>query len=104
MAKAEIEAGICGFVTRVETRMEGEGCAVSIESDCGNIQSLASELNAVDPIQEIMYRGEGPVVLKLAPKHSLHTACPVPNGIIKAVEVEAGLALPADASIRVTRS
>ncbi len=33
-----------------------------------------------------------------------HAACPVPVGIIKAVEVEAGLALPEDAHIKVSRS
>jgi hypothetical protein len=32
-------------------------------------------------------------------EHPLHLACPVPVGIIKAVEVEAGLALARDASI-----
>jgi hypothetical protein len=32
-----------------------------------------------------------------------HAAWPVPSGIVKAVEVAAGLALPADASIKITR-
>jgi hypothetical protein len=32
-------------------------------------------------------------------KHCPHPACPVPSGILKAVEVAAGLALPRDASI-----
>jgi hypothetical protein len=37
-------------------------------------------------------------------KFCTHSACPVPVGIIKAVEVEAGLALPADVSIKISRS
>lgn len=40
--------------------------------------------------------------MRLAAKHLRHAACPVPAGIIKAVEVAAGLALPADATIKIS--
>jgi hypothetical protein len=39
----------------------------------------------------------------MAAKHCKHAACPVPSGIIKAIEVASGLALPKDASITVTQ-
>jgi len=103
MAKAEIESGICGFSATVETRMNGRHCFVSIESDCKAIQELAEEIKEVDPFQEISFRGEGPRVLAKGVEHCYHTACPVPVGIIKAIEVEAGLALPKDAVIRVSK-
>ena len=67
-------------------------------------QRLAEELADVNPFQEISFRGEGPQTLKLGAKHCYHPACPVPVGIIKAVEVEAGLALPADAGIKLSKS
>jgi hypothetical protein len=41
------------------------------------------------------------VVWELATKYCPHAACPVPVGILKAVEVEAGLALAANVSIEV---
>jgi hypothetical protein len=104
MAKAEINSGICGFTATVRTRMEDHKCRVEIESDCDAIQRLGEELAEVDPFQEISFRGEGPRSLKLGAKHCYHTACPVPVGIIKAIEVEAGLALPADASIELSKS
>jgi hypothetical protein len=104
LAKAEIISGICGFTATVETRMDGSRCIVSIESDCDAIQRLGEELTEVEPFQEITFRGEGPRALKLGAKHCYHTACPVPVGIIKAIEVEAGLALPADAVIKVSKS
>jgi hypothetical protein len=104
LAKAEITSGICGFRATVETRMEGRKCFVSIESDCDAIQRLNEELTAVNPFQEISFRGEGPQTLKLGAKHCYHTACPVPVGIIKAIEIEAGLALPTDAIIRLSKS
>jgi hypothetical protein len=103
LAKAEINSGICGFTATVETRMEGPKCLVSIESDCDAIQRLGEELVEVEPFQEITFRGAGPDTLKMGAKHCYHTACPVPLGIIKAIEVAAGLALPADASIRLSK-
>lgn len=103
MATSEIHAGICGFKTKVKTRMEGTQCSIKIESDCEAIQRLAQELRDVDPFQEISFRGEGPKALKLGAEYCIHTACPVPVGIIKAIEIEAGLALPADVTIRLSK-
>ncbi len=104
MARSEIHAGICGFKTEVETRTEGSKCLIQIKSDCEEIQRLAEELTVVDPFGEIGFRGDGPVTMKLGAKYCAHAACPVPVGIIKAIEVEAGLALPADVIIKVSKS
>ena len=103
MAKAEVNSGICGFTTLVETNMEGDICQVKIQSDCEAIQKLAAELTQVDPFGEISYRRKMPQTFQAAFKFCSHAACPVPVGIIKAVEVEAGLALPADVSIKISR-
>ena len=104
MAKAEITSGICGFSATVETRMEGRKCLVSVESECDAVQRLGEALQELDPFQEISFRGEGPRTLKIGAEHCYHTACPVPVGIIKAIEIEAGLALPADATIKLSKS
>lgn len=104
MTTAEIKSGICGFSATVRSSMEGRKVALSIDSDCEAIQQLAEELTEVEPFQEITFRGEGPRTLRLGAKHCYHPACPVPVGIIKAIEVEAGLALPADAIITVSKS
>lgn len=103
MARSEIYAGICGFKTEVETRMEGSRCSIQIESNCPAIQRMAEELNEVDPFEEISFRGNGGLTLTLGAKHCAHAACPVTVGIIKAIEVEAGLALPADVTIKVSK-
>ncbi len=104
MSKAVIQSGTCGFSTEVTVLCEKRRCSLSIESDCPAIQELAQELRVVDPMEEITYRGKGPLTLRLARKYCPHPSCPVPSGIIKAVEVEAGLALPQDVSIRITRT
>ena len=96
----EINSGACGLNTTVETKMNGHTCAILIDSECEAMRALAAELTEVDPFQEITFRGEGPKTLQLGTDHCYHTACPVPIGIIKAVEVAAGLNLPVDASIK----
>jgi len=103
MATVEVDSGICGFVTTVRTRTGGRTMSVEIASECEHIQKLAAALTEIDPFQEISFRGEGPLTLRLAAQHCAHAACPVPVGIIKAIEVEAGLALPKDVAIRVSR-
>ena len=103
MAKAEILSGVCGFFTHVETQMEGETCKVAIVSQCKSIQKLAAELKEVDPFREISFRRSTPFTHEMAAKFCAHAACPVAVGIIKAVEVEAGLALPKDVSIKIEK-
>jgi hypothetical protein len=103
LSKAEIFSGICGFSTVVEASMDGEVCNLGIESDCAAIQRLAQELTQVNPLQEISFRRSTPQALQMGAKYCPHAACPVPVGIIKAVEVEAKLALPADVTIKVSK-
>lgn len=104
MSKAEIHSGICGFTTVVEATMNGKVCNLVISSDCEAIQKLAQDLKQVNPFQEISYRQSIPKTIQLSMQHCPHAACPVPVGIIKAVEVEAKLAVPADVSIKLSRS
>jgi len=99
MATADIDAGKCGYQTRVETEMDGERCTIKISSECKAIQRLAEELVSVEPYGEISFRRKIPVILQMGAKNCTHAACPVPVGIIKAVEIEAGLALPQDVHI-----
>ena len=105
LAKAEICSGVCGFNTTVEARKDDSGqVELSIESECKAINRLAAELTLVDPYREFTYKGEGPLTFEVAAEHCSHAACPVPVGIIKAIEIEAGLALPADVSIKLSKS
>jgi hypothetical protein len=103
MGKVTIMAGVCGFETHVAAECNGDRCQLSIDSQCGNIKKLAEQLTSVDPWREISLQGQGPEVLAAAAATCPHAACPVPAGIIKAIEVAAGLALPKDATITVRR-
>ncbi len=100
MAKAEIKAGICGFRTLVKAKMNNRVCNLTIESDCKYIQRLAQHLKQADPLQEISFHGSMPQTMQMNILYCPHAACPVAVGIVKAIEVEARLAIPADVSIR----
>ncbi len=102
MAKAEIFSGACGYTTTVDAAMDGAACHLKIVSDCDAIQRMAAELTEVQPFQEISSRRKLPKTLEMGIKHCTHAACPVPVGIIKAVEIEAGLNLPVDVSIKLS--
>lgn len=102
-SRSEITAGICGFATTVNVSCEEYKCTIDIDSECPNVQKLAGELTELDAFGEISYRGGRPRTFELAEKYLQHPACPVSNGIIKAIEVAAELAFPQDACIKVSR-
>jgi hypothetical protein len=104
MAKAEIYSGNCGMTTTVEATMNGKGCKVSITSNCEAIRKMAKELTEVNPYKEISFRRAMPKIHEAGQKYCYHAACPVPVGIIKAVEVEAKLALPESVTIHVSKT
>ena len=99
-----VMSGICGMITEIRATSDDKAGKVflDINTRCENIQKLARALKVVDPMQEISFKGEGPKTLRLAARHCKHTSCPVPSGIIKAVEVASGLALPKDARIEMS--
>ncbi|NPV53768.1 MAG: hypothetical protein HPY71_09630 [Firmicutes bacterium] len=104
MATAEIHSGICGFVTRVKAETSDmQNVALAIESDCPNIQKLAGELKSLDAFKEVLSRAVNTITYQLASKFCPHPGCPVPSGILKAVEVAVGMALPKDAQILVKK-
>jgi hypothetical protein len=104
MATAEINPGICGLKTTVHAQSNGDRTVhLTIESDCKAVCKLGEQLKDVDPYREFTWRRGGPQTLENAPQCLSHPACPVPSGIIKVVEIEAGLALPADVSIKLSK-
>lgn len=102
LASAEIHSGVCGFTTVVEaTAVKRREVQISIQSGCPHIQMMAESLTVVDPYQEISCRQQVSSIISAGLKHCVHAACPVPVGMVKAVEVAAKLALPRDVVIHV---
>ncbi len=104
MAKVEVVAGACGFKAEIEAVSEDvQHVRLDIRTDCPNFAEFIEEIKVVNAYDEIEPDSKNGKILNLWPKYLHCSACPVPSGIIKAVEVAAGLALPKDASIKVTR-
>lgn len=104
MAKARIEAGNCGHYAEVEAEADSNyHVKVRIESSCQHIQKLAENLDQVNALSEISSRRGTPEILVKGMEFCTHASCPVPVGIIKTVEVAAGLALPQTATIVVEK-
>lgn len=100
MVKVVIKSGICGFTINASAVGEdGRHVKLEIESDCPNWQKIAAELKEVDAFEELFQtKLEGKVYqtfIRLSP----HVSCPGPSGLLKLIEVTAGLALPQSASL-----
>ncbi len=105
MVKVRIKAGVCGFITTVEAESDDmQNVTFEIESDCENIQKLALNFPEVDGYSEIGLGFDG-VIHQVVREHlrGCCSGCIVPCGIFKSMQVAAGLALPAPASIEIEK-
>lgn len=104
MATVTVQAGICGFTAVIVTQANDDyDVKLNITSDCKRVAALAETLTQVSALSEISQPVTRTATYQAASGAKLHAACPVPSAIIKAIEVAAGLALPKDAHITVSR-
>ena len=103
-ARADIDAGICGFHTSVTAEAESmRKVNLTIESECPQIRKAAELLPQIDMLEELKAgMGNGHVYTTLSPCVK-HVTCPVGSGILKAAEAAAGLALPKDVTIKMSK-
>jgi len=107
-AKAEIDAGVCGFKTiAVATCDDEQHVKIDIHSGCEKVRAMAAALGEkgpVDAYQEIS--PAAPSIVLGAAREALKgccAACAAPVGVFKAMQVAAGLALPKDITIRLAK-
>jgi hypothetical protein len=97
--EVEVTSGICGFKTRIRAVKSGsKKVRLELESDCEMVASMQEDVAELDMMAAFTRFLENPVY-RSASRHLKHVACPVPSGILKALEVEAGLCLPRNAAI-----
>ena len=100
MITVHIEPGICGLNTSVHVFMtQKKYVGIAIESDCDQVTAFGGELNILNMNDVIGNPITKNPVYEKAGKCNLHASCPVPCGVIKAAEVELGLALVKDVRI-----
>lgn len=100
-ASAKIDAGACGFKTNVVADYDEKSgdCALFIKTDCPHFAKVAAVLHKVKPSDEFAW--DTSKVHKAMHGNCSHTACPVPVGILKAVQVAVGKKMPVNAVIEV---
>src|SRR3990172_6049364 len=104
MAKATLDAGACGFKVTVRVEKTGEKrFKVELVSPCEMIQKLGNELKEREFGREVFSTIMDSEIYMLCSKHLKHVSCPLPAAILKAIEIEAGLAVPRDVKMRIEK-
>lgn len=101
VASGQFQAGICGFSTSVRAEGDDEFMVrFLVRSDCEKVKAYAAEVEMVSVLDELG-RGHEGAILSAGRRHlkGCCAACVVPAGIFKAMQVAAGVALPADVAI-----
>ncbi|HDO35269.1 MAG TPA: hypothetical protein ENH07_03090 [Nitrospirae bacterium] len=92
----KINSGICGFSTVVKVEKKaGKKFAVTVSSECEMVQKLGAEMPELEFMDAFKRITDNPVYVR-ASVCLKHVSCPVPSGVLKVLEVEAGLAVPKD--------
>jgi hypothetical protein len=93
MAKIRITPGVCGMTTVVNVKQkEDKAFCITVESQCETVKTLSAALPPLTPRDAFKKITENPIY-EAASSCLQHVACPVPCGILKAFEVEAGVAV-----------
>ncbi len=95
--KLVVDAGICGNTTTIDVvGLPGRKVTVTVTSDCEVVSKMSEGLKELDWLSLWKQDGDGYSAYKAASQSTRHFMCPVPVAILKAIEVEVGLALPKD--------
>lgn len=106
MKKVKVFAGICGFTTHIEAHDCGNySASLTLDSECPNWKKVGEILgdSELEVLKELFKDKDTGVlnskVLNEALTKIPHVSCPVISGVLKALEVSVGLALPKNSSI-----
>ena len=101
--KVTVDAGVCKMKTVIIAKANPETGMVDIDiqSDCPNVLKMSWAVKPICPYTEVEGEMNKTDVYTLASGTIPHAACPVPCGVIKAIEVAGGLGLKRDVTIKV---
>ena len=104
-ANVTIHAGVCGFVTEATANSpDQQHVEFTVTSPCEKIQGLAASLPTVDAYAEVGAGFEGEMHRAVrAGLGGCCSGCAVPIGLFKAMQIAAGLALPAPVTMEFER-
>ena len=99
-----VEPGVCGFpcTIRAKKSMDGKVRVSITDSHCEQVQKMSAFIEELTLKDLFLPLTKNPIH-RWAEKARCHPSCIVPFAILKAVEVEMGMALPKTAGIEFTR-
>ena len=101
MTIVEVDAGSCGFKTQIEvSKADSKMVSISISSDCEAVEKWGEQLEYENWRECLGEKAFSSQIFISATNCLKHLTCPVYIGLLKAIEVEVGASLPADATIR----
>lgn len=100
MTKVTVSSGACGYTVSITAeKTKDKKIRVTFESECEMVMAMAEDIALLDMMMALFTDHLNNPVYRAAARHLKHAACPVVSGILKAVEVEAGMAVPRDVHI-----
>ena len=109
-ASIKVDPGVCGFDVDIKaSAVDSMNVDLEIESNCQTIKEIAQQLKDKTPIdayQELSPVAESIILALSRPiliQKGCCEACIVPQAICKAMYVAAGLALPKDVQLKISK-
>ncbi len=99
MTRVRVNPGVCGLISEISIKKIDKNLfSIEIKSDCEMVEKLGECLKELQMMDVFKRISDNPVY-KEASACLRHTSCPVPSAVLKALEVEAGLAIGRDVKI-----
>lgn len=95
--RAIVEAGVCSCTIEV-TSLSKQKVSVNISSNCKKVNKMSEQIKELNWFS--IFGKEGSSFFNTVLQFTKHPSCPVFLALLKAIEVEVGLALPGDTTIR----
>jgi hypothetical protein len=100
LTRIHIDPGICGFPATVEVIKTGKRqFSLKLTTECEKLGQLANQVETLN-LGDAFKQAKDSQLYNAVANCLLHPACPTPIAIIKALEVEAGIALARNVEIR----
>ena len=94
MTRVVVNSGVCGMIVTIEvTKTSRRRFRIEVTTDCEMLTKMGESLVEVDQ-KDVLKPQIHSKIYQCASECRIHTSCPIPMAILKAIEVEAGLALP----------
>ncbi len=99
MTKAYLNAGSCGYTVGITVeRLDKTKLNIMLDTDCEMVKLMEDDIKGSN-WKKLLKKISDSTVYISASKRVKHTGCPVPMAIIKAIEVELGIAVPKEVKL-----